>query len=404
VGLLLISIVLVIEGTVYFKEDFDKGWESRWVVSKVKEADGTLGKWENSAGKYFNDEARDKGIQTSEDARFYQISAAFPKFSNKDKDLVLQYTVKFDQAIDCGGAYIKLLPPGLDQSKFEGDSAYNVMFGPDVCGSTRRVHAILTYKGQNYLIKKNVYPETEQYTTHLYTFILRPDQTYEILIDGVSKQAGSITEDWELLPPKQIPDPSVSKPADWVDDAKIADPEAKKPDGWDDIPKEIADPDAKKPEDWDEELDGEWEAPQIANPEYKGEWRAPLIDNPAYKGEWVHPLIDNPEYHEDPNIYAFEHAFLGIEIWQVKSGTIFDNILVTDSVEEAKAFADGYFKTLTEGEKAKKEEDEKKAKEEAAKLSEAEAGSEEDNTEEDGSGEDDDEGEKDDHHDHDHEL
>jgi calreticulin len=406
-ALLLIGIVLVVQGTVYFQEDFGEGWESRWVVSKVKEADGTLGKWAHSAGKYFNDEARDRGIQTSEDARFYQISAAFPQFSNKGKDLVLQYSVKFDQAIDCGGAYIKLLPPGLDQEKFEGDSAYNVMFGPDVCGSTRRVHAILSYKGQNYLIKKNVYPETEQYTSHLYTFILRPDQTYEILIDGVSKQSGSITEDWEILPPRQIPDPSVSKPSDWVDEAKIADPEAVKPAGWDDIPKEVADPDAKKPEDWDEELDGEWEAPQIPNPEYKGEWRAPLIDNPAYKGEWVHPLIDNPEYFDDPNIYAYEHGFVGIEIWQVKSGTVFDNILVTDSVDEARAFADGYFKTLQEGEKAKKEEDEKVAREEAAKLSEAQAAAGTD-AEVEAEGDSNEDGDDDDeegaHHDHDHEL
>jgi len=398
--LLFCVILALASATVHFKEDFGTGWESRWVVSKVKEADGTLGKWAHSAGKYFNDADKDKGIQTSEDARFYQISAKFPKFSNKDKDLVIQYSVKFDQAIDCGGAYIKLLPPGLDQSKFEGDSAYNVMFGPDVCGSTRKVHAILNYKGTNYLTKKNVYPETTQYTSHLYTFVLHPDQSYDIWIDGESKQTGTIFEDWDIVPPKQIPDPALSKPADWVDEPKIADPAAKKPDGWDDIPKEIADPDAKKPEDWDDELDGEWEAPQIVNPEYKGEWNAPLIDNPAYKGEWVHPLIDNPDYFEDKNIYAYDHEFLGLEIWQVKSGTVFDNILITDSVEEAKSFATGEFKTLQEGEKTMREEAEKKEREEAAAKA-AEEG--EGDKEVDADGDDDDDDGKDKHHDHDHE-
>jgi len=407
VVLLLLSVIVLVSATTYFKEDFGPGWESRWVVSKVKESDGTLGKWAHSAGKYYHDAEKDKGIQTSEDARFYQISAKFPKFSNKGKDLVIQYSVKFDQVIDCGGAYLKLLPPGLDQSKFEGDSAYNIMFGPDVCGSTRKVHAILNYKGTNHLIKKNVYPETTQHSTHLYTFILHPDQTYEILIDGASKQTGTIFEDWDIIPPKQIPDPAVSKPADWVDDPKIADPDSKKPEGWDDIPKEIPDPDAKKPEDWDDELDGEWEPPQIANPEFKGEWKAPMIDNPAYKGEWVHPLIDNPDYFEDTNIYAYDHEYLGIEIWQVKSGSIFDHILVTDSVDDAKAFTDGEFKTLQEGEKAMKEEGEKKEREEAAARA-AEAGEGEGEGEGDEGKEDsddDDEG-KDkhhDHHDHEHE-
>jgi len=358
--------ITCITATVYFSEEFDNGWESRWVVSKVKEADGTLGEWNQTTGKYFNDAQRDLGIQTSEDARFYQISAKFDKFSNKGKDLVIQYSVKFDQVIDCGGAYIKLLPPGLDQTKFEGDSAYNIMFGPDVCGSTRKTHAILTYKGTNHLVKKNVYPETDQYATHLYTLIIRPDQSYEILIDGVSKQNGSITEDFDVLAPRRIPDPAVSKPADWVNEARIADPDAKKPEGYDSIPKEISDPEAKQPEDWDDELDGEWEAPQIPNPEYKGEWSAPQIDNPAYKGEWVHPEIDNPDFVDDANIYAFEHQFIGIEIWQVKAGSIFDHILVTDSVSEAQAFATGYFAQQQAGEKTAKEADEQVAKDAAA--------------------------------------
>ena len=36
-----------------------------------------------------------------------------------------------------------------------------------------------------------------------------------------------------------------------------------------DKPQHIPDPDAKKPDDWDDEIDGEWEAPQIDNPDYK---------------------------------------------------------------------------------------------------------------------------------------
>ena len=60
------------------------------------------------------------------------------------------------------------------------------------------------------------------------------------------------------------------------------DPEDKKPEDWD-KPEHIADPDATKPEDWDDEMDGEWEPPQIDNPDFKGEWKPKQIDNPDYK-------------------------------------------------------------------------------------------------------------------------
>ena len=48
------------------------------------------------------------GIQTSQDARFYAASASFDKFSNADKTLVVQFTVKHEQKIDCGGGYVKV--------------------------------------------------------------------------------------------------------------------------------------------------------------------------------------------------------------------------------------------------------------------------------------------------------
>jgi calreticulin len=235
---------------------------------------------------------------------------------------------------------MKLLPVGFDQENFSGDTPYYIMFGPDVCGGSRRVHVIFHYKGTNHLIKHTIPPETDHYT-HVYTLIVNPDQTYRVLIDNKEKMSGNLLEDWDFLPPKQINDPSQSKPADWVDEKEISDPSAVKPEGWDDIPKLIQDPDATQPDDWDSDLDGDWEPPFVPNPEYKGEWSAPKIPNPDYKGPWVHPQIDNPDYVEDEKIYAYKDiGGIGIEIWQVKSGTIFDNILVTNSVEEAAAAAE----------------------------------------------------------------
>jgi len=320
--------------------------------------------WGWSAGTFYNDETADKGLQTTVDARFYQISAEFPDFSNKGKDLIVQYSVKHQQNIDCGGAYIKILPAAnVDQANFNGDTPYNLMFGPDICGSsTKKVHLIFNYKGSNHLLKKDVKCESDQFT-HLYTLILHPDNTYEIQIDEKEVAKGNLKEDWDMLPPKDIKDPEAKKPSDWVDEKTIADPSDKKPAGWDDTPAEIADPDAKKPEDWDDELDGEWEPPMIDNPEYKGEWKAKQIENPAYKGEWIHPMIANPNFFDDDNLSLYEHnKYVGIEVWQVKAGTIFDNIIVTDDKAAAAEFAKLTAATR-EGEKKMhdKQEEEKRA-------------------------------------------
>jgi calreticulin len=387
VAVLYLAMMALSSATVYFKETFENdSWEKKWINSKSKEAEGTLGKWELSHGKYYNDAAKDKGIKTSQDARFYQVSVELDKpFSNEGKDLIVQYSVKHEQRIDCGGAYIKLLPSGLDQSQFNGDSVYNIMFGPDICGSsTRKTHLIFNYKGKNHLVKKEIKAETDEFT-HLYTMILKPDNTYKVLIDENEVASGSLKDDWDMLLPKQIKDPNAKKPEDWDDRKMIPDPADKKPEGWDDIPAEITDPNAKKPEDWDDELDGEWEAPMIDNPDYKGEWQPKMIDNPAYKGEWVHPMIANPDYVDDDTLYRFtDNKYLGIEIWQVKAGTIFDNFLVTDDISEANKFAE-LTKATQAGEKKmfEKEEEERKAREEEERKKNEAAGADEAEEEED---------------------
>jgi calreticulin len=281
------------------------------------------------------------------------------------------------------------LPDTTDQSKFGGDSEYAIMFGPDICGtSTKRVHVIFTYKGKNLLTKKTINAESDQ-LSHVYTLIVRPDNTYEVRIDNKKVQSGSLLEDWDFLPPKTIKDPDAKKPADWVDAEKIDDPTDVKPADWDSTPKQIPDPDADKPEDWDDEADGAWEPPLIENPNYKGEWKPKQIPNPAYKGKWVHPEIPNKDYFEDASVYAFDNlGVVGFELWQVKSGSIFDNIIVTDSVDEAEQFfADTYAKNkdaekamFDEAEKKKRdsEEAERKRVEEERKKQDAEKDDEDD--------------------------
>ncbi|KAG7389212.1 hypothetical protein PHYBOEH_007555 [Phytophthora boehmeriae] len=375
----------VAQAETIFRENFDDAdWESRWVASTWK-PEAEVGKFAQVAGKYFTEEG-DQALKTSEDARFYALSAKFAKpFNNKDKDLYLSYLVQHEQKLDCGGAYIKLLPADVDQQNFGGESPYSVMFGPDICGSTKKTHAILNYArpgedAKNMDHKDTIRTESDT-DAHLYSFVLKKDNTYDVKIDGKSVKAGELAKGWPFQPEKQIKDPNQSKPADWVDAKQIPDPEEKKPEGWDDIPKTIPDPDAEKPEDWDDEDDGEWEPAMIENPEYKGEWKPKMIDNPAYKGEWEHPLIDNPDYFDDEAMHnvAKNIGAIGFELWQVKSGSLFDDILVTDSEEEFNAHEEAVLaKTEAMKEKKEKIQDEEKAKAEAeAKAKEAEKEAEE---------------------------
>jgi len=367
---------------VAYKETFGEGWEDRWVMSTART---DAGKFTVSPGEWFGEgrEAEDSGLFTSEAMRFYATGSkmAAPT-TTKGKDLVLQFSVKHEKReySFCGGGYIKLLAADADLDKFDGDTPYSVMFGPDMCGyDVSRIHLIFNFDGENLLKTEDIkldYSDKNEFT-HLYTLVLKADKTYTVYFDQKEKATGKLI-DTHAFPQPEIDDPEDSKPEEWVDEKKIPDPEDVKPAGWDDIPEEIPDPDAAKPEDWDDEDDGEWEAPMIDNPEYKGEFVQKMIENPDYVGEWSPKQIANEKYTDD--IANYDVGAVGFELWVVNEGSVFDNIFVGDDYEEAKAFADSTWVITAETEKAAKEaidatkkeaEEAAKAEEEAAKAEEA---------------------------------
>ncbi|KAI9184326.1 hypothetical protein H9P43_003379 [Blastocladiella emersonii ATCC 22665] len=331
----------------------------------------------------------DLGLVMQSPAAHHAISRKLPApVAFKGKETVtIQYEVKLQNGLECGGAYLKLLSQDakFEPASFSDKSPYTIMFGPDKCGGTNKVHFIFRHKNaktgetkEHHLKNPPSVPSTYSKETHLYTLLVHPESnTYEIKIDGESKQKGSLFDDFEpsVLAPKEIDDPTDSKPADWVDIAMIPDPEATKPEDWDeDAPLEIPDakatkpadwldnepeyvpdPEAAKPEDWDDEEDGEWTAPTVANPkcaavsgcgewtrptirnpDYKGKWTAPLIDNPAYKGVWAPRKIANPEFVDEKHPgHMTPIGAVGLELWTMQDQILFDNILVSDSVTPA---------------------------------------------------------------------
>ncbi|KAI6358446.1 hypothetical protein MCOR25_007321 [Pyricularia grisea] len=386
-----------------FLEQFTDDWATRWKPSHAKknmkgsgkdeEEWAFVGEWAVEEPTVYKGMEGDKGLVVKNPAAHHAISAKFPKkIDAKGKPLVVQYEVKLQKGLECGGAYMKLLRDNkaLHQEEFSNTTPYVIMFGPDKCGHTNKVHFIFNHKNPKtgeYEEKHLNSPPTARIvkTTELYTLIVHPNNTFIIQQNGEQVKEGNLLEDFTppVNPPAEIDDAKDKKPDDWVDEARIADPEAKKPEDWDedapyeivdeeatkpedwleDEPLSIPDPESKKPEDWDDEEDGDWVGPTVPNPKcgevsgcgpwtkpmiknpaYKGKWTAPLIDNPAYKGEWAPRKIKNPDYFEDKTPANFEPmGAIGFEIWTMQNDILFDNIYIGHSVEEARKFAEETF-------------------------------------------------------------
>jgi hypothetical protein len=379
-----------------FVEQFTDDWSERWTPSEATkktpvggETFSYVGKWEVEDPSISVIEG-DKGLVAKSKAAHHAISAPFAKpIDFKDKPLIVQYEVKYQKGGNCGGGYVKLLEDGFQTSgkEFSDTTPWVVMFGPDLTCPGTKVHFIFRHTSPKTGVTEEKHlrlpprPTIEK-LTNLYTLIVHPNNTYNVLVNGESEKTGSLLEDFDpaVNPPKEIDDPEDKKPEDWVDEPKIEDPKAVKPEDWDEdapyeIPDEdavkpegwlddelqtIPDPDATKPEEWDDEEDGEWIAPTVpnpkcaeapgcgewkrpfkANPSYKGKWFPPMIDNPDYKGPWAPRKIPNPDYFEDltPVKSLNKIGGVGIELWTMTEDILFDNLYIGHSVDDAKKFA-----------------------------------------------------------------
>lgn len=388
----------------YFYDDFQSGM-SKWIKTSAADYNGDFAVGQGAKPTFKGD----RGMIIPEKAKKYGISTKIAGLETMEgKDVVFQYEVKLEQGMTCGGAYFKMPTGDFTPSGFEGSTTYSVMFGPDKCGATDKVHFIFQSKNpvtgkmtEHHLKEPPSVANTYDKKTHLYTLIVKADGKFEVLVDNESKKEGTLADSFEppVQPPKEIDDAEDKKPEDWVDEAKIPDPKATKPEDWDedapkriddkdaekpegwldDEPTEIPDPEVKMPEEWDTEEDGDWEAPLVPNPkcedvgcgewkrptkenpDYKGKWSAPLIDNPKYVGEWKPRKIANPEYYEVTKPTLLPITGLGIEIWTMDQGVLFDNVYLGSDVAAAKAFTDGTFILKQKTELEREEEANKKA-------------------------------------------
>lgn len=409
-----LTVVSYVTGSsLFFQESFDGEdpfSSGKWVKSKDEKYNNQPVMVKSSSKAAPGVHAKDKGLSLTQEMKFYGVSTEFPTpLDVKDKDLAIQYELKLEEGLNCGGAYIKLPRYGesVDFNLLNNETPYTIMFGPDRCGANNdRVHFIMQHKSpvtseweeKHFNDPTTVYADS---STHLYTLLVRSDNSFEIYVDKEVVKSGNLLTDMTppVNPPSEIDDPTDEKPADWVDDIKIPDPTASKPDDWDEsqpatiedptstkpdgwldnAPEQIPDPEVQKPEDWDDEEDGEFEAPLIdnpaceeagcgewkprrmPNPDYKGIWKAPMIDNPEYKGAWKPAQIPNPGYFEDPNPAGSmaPMAGLAVEVWTTNAGIHFDNFVIAHSLEDVFEYADNTFVPKRAAEDEQREAEEK---------------------------------------------
>ncbi|OMJ76015.1 hypothetical protein SteCoe_24731 [Stentor coeruleus] len=255
---LVVCLLAAASAKIYFQETFNFNWFRNWLVSSAK----NYGNWAWTPGSLYAD-TDDYGIQTADSNPNYAISASFPAFTSFDMPLIIQYTLKNEQPINCGGGYIKILPKGFNQLFFSEETPYLIMFGPDYCNGEGKGQLIIPYKGYNYNIQVPFNVANDEFT-HQYTLVINPDEIIDYYIDNVLDSSIKI-EEYFYMP---------------------------------------------------------------------------------------------GNYNEDAHIIT-NIGGVGIEIAQSNPGSIFDNIFIGDSLEEARAFSEMTFVNKAKGEKEAKENFEK---------------------------------------------
>jgi calnexin len=368
---------------IYYDNFSDPDVFRRW---KPTNASGFNGTWKAEVLFQLHGRKGEKGLAMNTKGQSHAISNRFRHAVAVPENaaFVIQYEARGQFLFTCTDAYMKLFTdPAFDPTALDNGTVPFIEFGPERCGpfNQSRLNVFTAGpdgKAVNHSLKNPHWIPIDE-VTHLYTLIIRPDGTFETLIDNRSSRNGTWIDDF--TPPifelPTIDDPTDVKPDGWDDRVLIRDPDARKPADWDDDapfqipdprkrtpppgwlvnePKMIPDASAKKPANWDEDTMGEWKARNVPNPkcykapgcgEYKppnvrnkkahGKWRAPWVPNANYKGQWKPRQIPNPNYRgQDAKFVIPPIVAIGFAGWTEHRDFAFTNILISTNETEVK--------------------------------------------------------------------
>ena len=296
----------------------------RWHPSRNLTYDG---KWMNELTYPLQGRRGEKGLIIKDKQKSHIISNLFsaPIYSPNDP-IVIQFESRAQLVYTCYSTIMRIHTSKFDPYHQTNDTEHFIEFGPDACRKINNARLNFFSKDANgksvkHVLNKEIHVPQDE-IPHLYTLIIRPNNTFEYMIDTRSFYNGTFTESFRpnFVEPEFIDDPEDHKPDDWDDNEFIPDLTATKPDDWNESEPEmipnprmrrpplgwrlheplmIPDPKDKKPAEWNEIINGEWKPKMIKNPQCKvgcGPWKPPMIKNKKYKGKWTYPLIKNPKF------------------------------------------------------------------------------------------------------------
>ncbi|EAY18758.1 Calreticulin family protein [Trichomonas vaginalis G3] len=339
----------------------------RWIQSRNASFNG---KWVNELSYPLQGRRGEKGLVITDKEKSSLISQILPApIFTLNETIVIQYEVRAQLVYSCFKSLLRIHTKSFDPFHQTNKTHGTIEFGP--VHNNKKTKAILNFYTEDkngsliaHKIEKDIKIPYDE-IAHLYTLIIRPNNTFEYMIDGMSFLNGTFTDSFKepVVQPKYIDDPTDKKPSDWVDDEFIPDPNAVKPDDWnesepefilnprllkkpygweEDEPEMIPDPKDTVPDEWNEYLYGTYKRRKIKNPKCRvgcGPYKPPMIKNKKYKGKWTPPLIKNPKFikvwtpKQIPNpkfTYEYNYSLPGITGFTFNIWSYFHDVLVTN--------------------------------------------------------------------------
>ncbi|EAY10552.1 Calreticulin family protein [Trichomonas vaginalis G3] len=340
----------------------------RWIPSRSLYFSG---RWSNDLSYPVVGRAKERGLVTVDKEKSSIISYKLPApIYPMNETIVIQYEVRAQIIYHIFRTTLRIHTNDFDVYHQTNDTHGTIEFGP--VHNEKKTKALLNFyinsNEDKHKIEKFIDIPVDE-IPHLYTLIIRPDNTFEYMIDAMSFLNGTFTDSFKIpiVEPKMIDDPNDKKPSDWVDEEFIVDVNATKPDDWnesepefvpnprykdkpmgwrEDEPEMIPDPKDPKPENWNEAVFGKykrrmiknpkcsigcgkWKQPMMKNKKYKGKWTPPLIKNPKYKGKWVPRKIPNPKFTHEYNYSLPGITGFSFNVWSFYHDILVTNLLVS---------------------------------------------------------------------------
>ena len=125
--------------------------ENGWALSTNERYEGQSWKHTAAFGEGVAGIDGDKAMVMDVKQKYYGLSTALSapvSLAGGKAGMVVQYELRLHEGISCSGAYLKLIAAddGFSAETLEEGSPFSIMFGPDKCGSTDKVHLIFRQK------------------------------------------------------------------------------------------------------------------------------------------------------------------------------------------------------------------------------------------------------------------